>query len=424
MTLIKTSLLNAISVIIKMLTLLGINKVIAVFVGPVGYAAVGQFQNAVQMVTTFGTGAVNTGVTKYTAEYNGDQTKQKNLWRTSGTLILTCSVLCSLIVFLFSGNLSLYFLKDSEFDVVFKVFSLTIPMLTFNTYFLSILNGKKEIKKYVVANICGSIFSIIVVFALANTFSLKGVLIALATYQSLSFIVTVYVCHSLDWFKLSLFFGRVDKAILKNLFNYTLMALVAAVTSPLSQIMVREIVTKDFGVEYAGYWEAMWRLSSAYLMFATTTLGVYFLPRFSELKLKSEIFNEIYDGYKVIIPSLIVTSIGIYFLRDFVIFLLFTPDFHPMRELFFFQLAGDVLKVGGWLVAFIMLSKAMVKEYIFAQLLFSSSFPLLTLVFNNHFGFQGVAIAHLFNYALYWLIVFILVKKNLLASKEDAELRC
>ena len=36
MTLIKTSLLNAIAVVIKMLTMLGINKILAVYVGPTG----------------------------------------------------------------------------------------------------------------------------------------------------------------------------------------------------------------------------------------------------------------------------------------------------------------------------------------------------------------------------------------------------
>lgn len=69
MALIKTSLLNAIAVVIKMITMLGINKILAVYVGPAGYAALGQFQNAVQMIATFGSGAINTGVTKYTAEH-------------------------------------------------------------------------------------------------------------------------------------------------------------------------------------------------------------------------------------------------------------------------------------------------------------------------------------------------------------------
>ena len=73
MTLIKTSLLSSVAVFVRLLTLLGINKVLAIFVGPSGYAAIGQFQNAIQMLTTFATGALSSGVTKYTAEYHNDE---------------------------------------------------------------------------------------------------------------------------------------------------------------------------------------------------------------------------------------------------------------------------------------------------------------------------------------------------------------
>ncbi|WPN48573.1 hypothetical protein [Pseudomonas sp. P8_241] len=88
MTLIKTSLLNGIAVVVKMLTLLGINKILAIYVGPTGYAAIGQFQNAVQMITTFASGAVNTGVVKYTAEYADDESAQHKVWQTAGAIAL------------------------------------------------------------------------------------------------------------------------------------------------------------------------------------------------------------------------------------------------------------------------------------------------------------------------------------------------
>jgi polysaccharide transporter, PST family len=86
MGLVKTGLLNGVAVIIKMLTLLGINKILAVYVGPAGYALLGQFQNAVQMITVFASGAINTGVTKYTAEYHYDEAKQHRIWRTAGSI--------------------------------------------------------------------------------------------------------------------------------------------------------------------------------------------------------------------------------------------------------------------------------------------------------------------------------------------------
>lgn len=144
MTLIKTSLLNAIAVIIKMLTLLGINKVLAVYVGPSGYAAIGQFQNAVQMITAFSSGAINTGVTKYTAEYQGDVELTRRLWKTAGMIVICASTAVALLVAIFCVPLARYFLNDVTLSGVFLWFAATLVLFTFNALLLAILNGKKK----------------------------------------------------------------------------------------------------------------------------------------------------------------------------------------------------------------------------------------------------------------------------------------
>ncbi|MFO5718687.1 O-antigen translocase, partial [Klebsiella pneumoniae] len=72
-------------------TAMGLNKVLAVLVGPAGYALIGQFQNLLTVVITFATGAVNTGVTKATAEYHDDPERRRRLWRTSATTVLLAS---------------------------------------------------------------------------------------------------------------------------------------------------------------------------------------------------------------------------------------------------------------------------------------------------------------------------------------------
>lgn len=109
MTLIKTSLLNSVAVLVKIFALLGINKVLAVYVGPAGYASLGQFQNAITIITTFASGALNTGVTKYTAEYVDDEPKQIEIWKTAGTLALGISLVFSVLVAVFSSRLAYFF---------------------------------------------------------------------------------------------------------------------------------------------------------------------------------------------------------------------------------------------------------------------------------------------------------------------------
>ncbi|CRL51292.1 O-antigen translocase [Pseudomonas sp. URMO17WK12:I11] len=409
MTLIKTSLLNGIAVLVKMLTLLGINKVLAIYVGPVGYAALGQFQNAIQMITTFASGAINTGVTKYTAEYHYSEEKQQAVWRSAGTIAITGSLLSSVVIFVFSADLAGWILKNKEFAGVLRWFAATLVFFTLNTLLLAILNGKKDLVRYVAANIAGSLFAFVVTTVLSIFSGLYGALIALAIYQSISFFVTLMICCRAPWFRLAYMYGRVDKEVAKNFFKFTAMALTSAVCVPVSHILVRNHLGATLGWEAAGYWEAMWRLSAAYLMLVTTTLSVYYLPKLSELTHQSEIKDEILQGYKFILPCAAVCGLLMYVLRDFIIQVLFTADFLPMRNLFAWQLVGDTLKIGSWILAYVMLGKAMFKLFIASEVFSAISFYVLTVILTKYMGLEGVSLAHALNYAIYWFVMIFFV---------------
>src|SRR6185369_2998685 len=110
MTLIKTSLLNGIAVVVRMLSSLVLNKILAVYIGPSGYAVIGQLQNLISLVTSFANGAINTGVTKYTAEYFDDEPRQQAIWRTAGGISLVGSLIAAAVIALFSRPLAKSFL--------------------------------------------------------------------------------------------------------------------------------------------------------------------------------------------------------------------------------------------------------------------------------------------------------------------------
>lgn len=411
MTLIKTSLLNGIAVVIKMLTMLGLNKILAIYVGPAGYAAIGNFQNAAQMITTFASGAINTGVVKYTAEYHDDEEKQRQVWRTAGTIAVLGSVLTGVGVAVFSKQIAHWFLQDESYNTVFIWFSVTLIFFIFNTLLLAILNGKKEIHRYIIANIAGSLFSLAVTSVLAIQFGLHGALTALAIHPSFAFVITLYLCYKADWFKFSYLFGRLDKQVVLNLSKYTAMALTSAACVPVSHILIRTHLADTLGIEAAGYWEAMWRLSGAYLMLVTTTLSLYYLPKLSELKEPAEIKKEILQGYKIILPVAAACGLVIYLLRDFIIGVLFTSDFIPMRDLFAWQMVGDTLKIGSWILAYLMLGKAMMKLFITSEIVFAAGFYGWTYLFTGMIGLEGVTLAHAVNYAMYWLVMAFFIGK-------------
>ena len=150
-------------------------------------------------------------------------------------------------------------------------------------------------------------------------------------------------------------------------------------------------------------------MSAAYLLLVTTTLSVYYLPKLSELKTANEVRAEIIQGYKLIFPVALLAAGTIYVLRDFVVAVLFTSDFYPVRNFFAGQVVGDSLKIFSWIMAYVMLSRAMVKVFIITEIIFSISLYLLTIVFTQWWGVESATWAYAVNYALYSLVMYIFV---------------
>lgn len=411
MTLIKTSLLNAIAVAIRMLTLLGLNKILAIYVGPAGYAVIGQLQNVITIIRTFSGGAINTGVTKYTAEHYESEEQQHKVWQTALRICLILSLIVSATMAILNRHLAEIIFSDPALGSIFLWFSATLFLFVLNSTLLAIINGKKEVKLYIAANIAGSLIGFLITAILAYLYGLYGALLALVTNQSIVLLATLWLCRYRVWFKFYFLWGSIDLNIAQNLSKYVLMALTTAIVIPVSHMFIRDHLVSNFGWEGAGYWDAIWRISSIYLMFVTTTLGIYYLPKLSEIKEKSELRSEILSGYKVILPIVLVLSSLIYIFRDLIISILFTKDFHGMSELFAWQMAGDTVKISSWLLGYVCTAKALVRIYISSEVVFSLSFYLFVIFLSDRFGLKSTVIAHFINYIFHFLFMVYFLRR-------------
>jgi len=407
MNLIKTSILSAISTIIKVITGFVSIKIVAIYVGPTGLALMGQFQNFISMMSSLASAGVNGGVVKYTAEYyNSNEVKQK-IW--SSALRISFVIIAPLaIVIIFSADfISIALLKTDEYSSIFIVFALTLVLFVINGLLIAILNGQKEIKKLTLLNIAGALFGLAATVILVQNFQLYGALIAGIISQSIVFFVTLAFVLKSNWFKLSMFLGTMDKNYRNKLLKFSVMALLSATMIPLSHIYVRNYIGTNIGWDEAGYWQAILRISDTYLMLVTMTLSIYYLPKLSSIQEKSELRAELAHGYKIIMPIVIAMALGVYLFRDFIIEILFTKEFSPMAELFLYQLIGDVIKIASWLLGYIMIAKAMTRLFVISEILAVLGFVGFVVLFVNIYGLIGVTIAFMVNYFLYMILIYL-----------------
>jgi PST family polysaccharide transporter len=390
-----------------------INKILAQLVGPSGYALIGQFQNGLTALSAFASAGVGTGVTKYTAEFAEQSLRQKLVWSTAAIAGFLGSVVMALALAIFHKSISIVLLKDPQYASTILWAAACLPLIVLNILLLAILNGKKAVKRLVLANIGASVATLITVGIGAWLLGLHGALIALAVGQSISTAVTLWLCLKTEWFRLADLWLGFDMPIAKKLANFTLMAAATSVIGPLSQVMARNSIIEQFGVVAAGQWEAVTRISGIYLMFITMTLSVYYLPRLAELHDKHALRSEILNCYKLILPIAVSSALLIYFFRDILILSLFTIEFTPMRDLFMWQLIGDVFRVATWLLSFYLLSKALTKHFILLEVTFSLTFVGLVILANRYIGIEGATFAFALNSFCALLIYAYFVNKNL-----------
>jgi len=175
-------------------------------------------------------------------------------------------------------------------------------------------------------------------------------------------------------------------------------------------IVVRDMVIGSAGLPAAGYWEAMTRISNLYLMLITTPLSVYYLPKLSEITDKMELRSELTRGLTLLVPLTITIALIIYFLRDFIIALLFSDTFMPMKELFFWQLIGDVVRVTAWLFSFYLISKALTKQFLIVEVFVTLTFILLSHQLIHYHDVLGVTMAYAANNLIYLSILVFVVR--------------
>ena len=415
--LVKVFSFTAISTLVKMLTAFVSIKIIAIILGPSGIALIGQLNNFATIVMAISTAGINQGVTKYISENRVRKEEINKLVGTAFTLTLFFSIFCGIILVTFHKFWAVLILKSEEYSYVFLVFGLVVFFYALNNLLLSILNGFKLYKQYVVINIINSVLGLFFTITLVYFWELKGALISLISYQSTMFFITIWILRKKYWISFLKFKDKYNKQIAKKYFQYTLMALTTAITVPVSQLFIRSYVIKNISITEAGYWEAMNKLSSMYLMIITSSLAVYFLPKLAELKTNIKIRQEIFKAYKVILPFLFIGLIIIYFLRYFIISVLFTEEFIGMNSLFLYQLIGDFFKIAAWLLAFNMIAKSMTKTFIVTEISASIMFVILSLYFMKNEGVIGITQAYMINYFIYFLTMLIIFRKLIFNEK-------
>lgn len=390
------------------------SKALAIFVGPTGMALVGNLRNFLTSVESVATLGFQNGIVKYVAENEDDNLEFKKIFSTLFFSLFAVTILISSVLFLFANYWSqVVFGSNFSYSYVFKVLAIVLPFYTSSIYLVAIINGLGRFKTVIYINIIGNIIGLFVTLFFIWKWFVFGALLSIIITPSLLFFVTFYYISKEISIKKAINLNLFDFKIIKNLSHYFLMALVSGIFGPIVFLAIRNQVIDTIGLKEAGFWEAMTRISTYYLLFVNTLLTVYYYPRLVQAKTNKDTKSVFWSFYKNVLPLFAVGLFIIYLLRGVMIKILFTQDFEPVSNLFLWQLVGDFLKAASCILGFQFFAKKMTKAFIVTEILSLLILYFSSIYFINIFKTEGVVIAHAFTYGMYLLVLGIYFRKSL-----------
>lgn len=185
-----------------------------------------------------------------------------------------------------------------------------------------------------------------------------------------------------------------------------LLALGVAISASLilggvTQLLTRVWVKHQLGLSDAGYFQAAWSIAAVYLGFLLTALAADYYPRISGLHRDTQQMNEAADEQiRMVIYFGLPVIIWMIVLAPWLLELLYSDEFRSADTLLRLLLLGDLFKLPGWAVGFLLLAREARWGFFGLELLWNACFLLITLTLV-HLGLDVLGLAYLIAYFLY-----------------------
>ncbi|MGB5419343.1 oligosaccharide flippase family protein, partial [Algibacter sp.] len=297
--LVKIASLQTASVLTRILAGILTSKAIAVFIGAEGLALIGNLRNFVGSFQTIATLGFYKGIVKYVSEFKEDTLKLSQTLSTTYYFGFISTIIVSFFCYFNSEWINdIIFPTYNDYAYVIRIFAFVLPFYALNVFSFSIMNGFSKYKILIIINIIGQVLSVSIALLLIYQNKIDGALISVVIAESIIFLITLVGIINRKSLVNQIKISNVSFSFFKKISPYSLMALFTTVLLPFVAIAIRSYIIDNIGYKDAGFWEAMTRISSFYLMFVSSLIVLYLLPRFSEINGVRAFRKEVFSFYR------------------------------------------------------------------------------------------------------------------------------
>jgi O-antigen/teichoic acid export membrane protein len=391
-------------------------KARALLLGPGGLGFMSILQSFMGIAAIIAGMGIATGVVTSGANALGrqDLAKITVLRRAAWSLFWILGGLALLTIVVLRETISLWLFGVSEHALSIVLIGLAVLFQLAYTLETGILNAHHRV---------GALAKVVMLNSLLGTLIGVG---ALWFWREQAIVLVVIAYPAIGWAISHYFLRReIDQPTHRPTFQQTLDAarpllrfgapyMASTLASSGAQLLLPVIVLHTLGTKGAGFYGAAATIALGYVGFILNAMAQDYYPRVSAASHQPAILvHLINQQHQVVMMLGIPMVLGIMALARYIVPLIYSYEFYPAVELLEWQLIADLLKFSAWTMSFVILARNGSLTFFSTELVGGLAVLFGSWLGLRWFGLTGVGIASLVASVVYYLMVCIIVRRDI-----------
>ena len=383
-------------------------KLVALWIGSVGVGLFGLFNNALDMLNT----ATNLGIRSSSvrdisqAAESGDRTlmarivavvRRWSLWLGLGGALLTLALAPVLSRFTFGDDTHIW---------GFVALSTAVLFMAITSGEQAILQGSQLLKRLASSTLWGTLCGLAISIPMFYWLRERSVVPSIIVYAACN-AIAAWLLRNKEFPAIAMT-ARETAAMGSGFVRLGIYMTLGNFATILAAYVFNAWLNHEAGTSEVGFYQAGYTLVNKYTGLLFTALGMEYYPRLARVA-EHRTRMRIFVSQEVNVAMMVLAPIAVLFilLREQVVWLLYTSEFHVILSYVAWGMVGMVLRALSWCMAFVILARGDGMIYVITEVLSAIATVVLNIVCYHVWGLTGLGIAFLLSYAFYAAMIAV-----------------
>jgi O-antigen/teichoic acid export membrane protein len=389
------------------------SKIIAMFLGPMGFGIAGILTSTADFISSL----INMGISTSSIRFISVASKEAQSERIVKSisiilkLVRVTALIGMLVTIIFSPLLSYMSFGTYDYTYAYVWLSLSVFFQQITSGKLVVLQGLQKLRYLALANVLGSSIGLLFGIPLYFIFSSDAIapVIVVSTLATALWAWYFYKKLNLD----EVYIPKLEVISQgKELIGVGFFLSISSLITIGASYLLRIYIGKIGGLEEVGLFSAGFAIINTYVGVVFQAMSTDYYPRLSAESDNVERSNLIINR-QAEISLLIIGPLICFFLVfvHWIIVIIYSDTFIGMSEMLNWAAMGIYFKTPAWAMAFIFITRAKTKLFFWNELISNFYIFILNVLGYWFMGLEGLGISFLLGYFMYFIQVFLLVRK-------------